>query len=386
MTAQNKPHAAPPDESSAAGPHSERAPSRRRLAGEPMPGATPGTLLISDGPRPTMYVMDYCQTSLHERALDSIDDAVTYLEDQTPSITWIDVRGIRNRETFERLGQIFKLHPLALEDMVNVPQRPHADVYPEQQLIVARMMRREPLEGLRTEQIAIVFGEGYVLTVQEEDRHDCLDPVRARIRSGRGSLRKSGADYLAYVILDAIVDGFYPVLEAVGDQLEELETAASEVRTNASHEIHVMKRALLAARRTVWPTRDVVSALMRDDSPHVAESTRPFLRDTYDHTVQAMDMVETFREIASGLMDLYFSGVSNRTNEIMKVLTIISTVFIPLTFIAGVYGMNFDTKVSPYNMPELESPYGYPLTLIAMALCTLALLYFYRRKGWLGRS
>jgi magnesium transporter len=225
-----------------------------------------------------------------------------------------------------------------------------------------------------------------VLTVQEEDRHDCLDPVRARIRANRGSLRKSGADYLGYVILDAIVDGFYPVLEVLGDRLEDLELHASEVRRGVSHDIHIMKRSLLMARRSVWPIRDVVNALLRDDSPHIAESTRPFLRDTYDHTVQAMDMVETFREISSGLMDLYLSGVSNRTNEIMKVLTIISTMFIPLTFIAGVYGMNFDTKVSPYNMPELESPYGYPLTIAAMVACVLALAYFYRRKGWLGGS
>jgi magnesium transporter len=210
--------------------------------------------------------------------------------------------------------------------------------------------------------------------------------VRERIRKGRALMRTGGADYLAYALLDAIIDGFYPVLERIGDRLDEVELAALMGRRNTARSIHDVKRDLLALRRAIWPQRELTNSLIRDGSHHIQDHTRLYLRDTYDHAVQVMDMVETFREIASGLMDLYLSGVSNRMNEIMKVLTIISTIFLPLTFIAGVYGMNFDTDVSPYNMPELRWRFGYPASIGLMLFSVGGLFIYYWRKGWLGRD
>ena len=359
---------------------------RSLLPSEPQ-AATPGTLQIPDGPPPSIHVIDYCPDTVHEKQLESVEEVVPYLEDEIDSITWVDVRGIHDRATFERLGEIFGIHPLALEDVVNVPQRPHADAYPDQQVVIARMVTLGELRGdVQTEQLAILFGEGFVLTVQEDADRDCLDVVRERIRRGRGPIRRSGADYLAYALLDAVIDGFFPVLEQFGERLEDLELEVSRARRSLSQDIHDLKRELLTVRRAIWPQRDLINSLLRDESPHVKPETRIYLRDTYDHAVQVMDMTETFREIASGLMDLYFSGLSTRMNEVMRVLTIISTIFLPITFIAGVYGMNFDPDASPYNMPELRMQWGYPLSLGLMAASVIGLLIYYGRKGWLRRG
>lgn len=336
------------------------------------------------GAHTRIFLIDYCAEQLIEKELASIDEAIAYLEDDQPSITWIDIRGLGDRHTLERMGEIFHVHPLALEDVVNVPQRPHSDAYPDQQVVISRMVQLDEAGNLQTEQLGLLFGEGYVLTVQEEASRDCLESVRERLRRGKGAIRRAPADYLVYALLDAVIDGFYPVLETLGERLEDLELEAASAPRGASRKIHAIKRNLLDVRRAVWPQRDVVNGLLRDESPHVSKETRVYLRDTYDHVVQVMDMVETFREIASGLMDLYLSGVSNRMNEIMKVLTIISTIFLPLTFIAGVYGMNFDPAASPYDMPELKWRYGYPFALGLMAFSVICLLVFYRRKGWIG--
>ncbi|MCC6524341.1 MAG: magnesium/cobalt transporter CorA [Polyangiaceae bacterium] len=331
-------------------------------------------------------VIDYGPDVLHEREVHDVEDVVRYLEDDKPTITWVDVRGISDRATFERLGEIFAIHPLALEDIVNVPQRPHTDQYPDQQVMIARMIQLDETEHVVTEQLAILFGRGWVLTVQEEAARDCLESVRDRIRKDRAHIRTLGSDYLAYALLDAVVDGFFPVLEVYGERLEDLEAGAAEAERRMSHEIHDVKRQLLTIRRAIWPQRDMVNALLRDDSEHVSEAVRVYLRDTYDHAVQVMDIVETYREIASGLMDLYLSGVSNRMNEVMKVLTVISTIFMPITFIAGVYGMNFDPDSSPLNMPELKWRWGYLAALAAMVVSVVVLVVFYRRKGWIGRQ
>jgi magnesium transporter len=231
----------------------------------------------------------------------------------------------------------------------------------------------------------MIVGTGFVLTVREASEHDALQPVRERLRRGRGPIRAEPADYLAYVLLDAVIDGFYPVMESFGERLDDLELDAAAAPPGTSRRIHDVKRQLLTARRAIWPQRDLLNALLRDESPHIRRETRLYLRDTYDHAVQMMDMVETFREIASGLMDLYLSGVSNRMNETMKVLTVISTIFLPLTFIAGVYGMNFKSESSPWNMPELGWRYGYPFALVLMAASVAGLMAYYRRKGWIGR-
>ncbi|MFO0762407.1 MAG: magnesium/cobalt transporter CorA [Byssovorax sp.] len=334
-----------------AGAPSSRA-GRYRLSREPAPGASPGTLVIAEDKKPTIALIDYCEARVVEKTLGSIDECIPYLQDETPSITWVDVRGLGDRRTLERMGEIFKIHPLALEDVVNVPQRPHADAYAEHQVVITRMVELIEDGQIVTEQLGVIFGQGFVLTVQEDAQRDCLESVRERIRKGRGTIRTRGADYLAYALLDAVVDGFYPVLEQLGERLEELEIEAAEAPRGTSKKIHDIKRELLGIRRAVWPQRDLMNGLLRDETPHVTKETRIFLRDTYDHVVQVMDMVETFREIASGLMDLYLSGVSNRMNEIMKVLTVISTVFLPMTFIAGVYRMNFATTPRPTTCPS----------------------------------
>lgn len=365
----------------------EEPPSSRRIAahGE-VAYSSPGTLNIKGDTPPEIHLIDFNATTFVEKRLASLDEAEAYLADHHDTVTWLDVRGIQHRPTFERIGQMFKIHPLALEDIVNVPQRPKSDEYPDQQLIVTRMVTLDEGGDLVTEQLSILFGKGFVLTVQEEPAIDCLDPLRARIRSGKGSLRTSGADYLAYALTDAVIDGFYPVLERVGEKLEELELQVSDLDrpTGTSTAIFQMKRDLLTLRRAVWPQRDLLSSLLRDASTHIHPDTRVYLRDTYDHAVQVMDMVETFREIASGLMDLYMTGISHRLNEVMKVLTILSTIFLPMTFVAGVYGMNFDPSVSPLNMPELRWYFGYPLSLLLMSASAGGLLFYYKRKGWIG--
>lgn len=368
----------------------ERGKKRRRrnkLAHEPAPGASPGTLVAHcEAGAPRIFLIDYDAEVLTEKELTDIEDCVPYLVDDRPSITWIDVRGLGgDPQLFMRLGEIFKVHPLALEDIVNVPQRPKSDVYPEQQIVIGRMVQVDGEGVLKTEQLGILFGKTFVLTVQEDPDEDVLECVRQRLRRGRGTIRSAGADYLAYAIIDAVIDGFYPVLEKLGERIEDMELAATTASHGISKDIHEIKRELLSLRRAIWPQRDLLNALLREESPHITKETRLYLRDTYDHAVQVMDMVETFREIASGLMDLYLSGVSNRMNEIMKVLTILSTIFLPITAIGGVYGMNFNPEVSSLNMPELNWRYGYPFALGLMALSVVCLLFYYRRKGWIKK-
>lgn len=359
---------------------------QQRLTHEPPPASPPGTLILESTARPRMFVIDYCADVAVEKEIAHLDEVIEYLEDERPSITWVDVRGIGHRETFERMGEIFKVHPLALEDIVNVPQRPKADAYADHHLIIARMAQMDEAGTLRSEQIAILFGRTFVLTVQEEADWDVMEPVRERIRRGRGSIRERGPDFLAYAILDAVIDGFFPVLERLGERIEDLELEVTRARRPMSREIHDIKRELLTLRRAIWPQRDLTNMLLREESALISKETRLHLRDTYDHAVQVMDMVETFREITSGLMDLYLSGVSNRMNEIMKVLTIISTIFLPITAIAGVYGMNFHHESSPYNMPELDWYYGYPFVIIVMLGSVVGLLFYYRSKGWIGKK
>jgi len=350
------------------------------VAREPV-AAIPGTLRITSDEKPKIYIVDYGPDHLEERLLENVEDIIPYLAKE--SKTWIDVHGLGHKPTFERLGEIIGIHPLALEDMVNVPQRPKTDIYPTQQLFVTRMVELHHGK-LLSEQLSILFGKGFVLTVQEEPDVDCLDPLRDRIRAGRGRIRKAGSDYLAYALFDTVIDGFFPVLEHFGEVLEEMELRALEAPATMSAEIFQLKRELLQLRRAIWPQRDLLSSLLRDTSPHIDADTRVYLRDTYDHAVQVMDMVESFREIASSLMDLVMTGVSNRLNEVMKVLTILSTIFLPMTFVAGVYGMNFDPEASKWNMPELKWALGYPFAILMMFASAGSLLLYYRAKGWIG--
>lgn len=348
------------------------------------PGDVPGTLTIDpEAPPPELILIDYSPYHATRRLLSRPQECLSYMEN--PSVSWLDVRGLGSEEILRELGQVFHLHPLTLEDVVNVPQRPKVEPYADHILLITRMvMPKATGYGFETEQVSFILGAaGYLLTVQEEGEHDTFAVVRERIRTGKGMIRNYGADYLTYALLDTIVDGFFPVLEIYGERLEELEDEVVVNPTRATlAEIHQLKRDLLSLRRLIWPLRDAVNVLIRDAGDFFSAEVRVYLRDCYDHTVQVMDIVETYREVASGLMDVYLSAIGNKMNEIMKFLTVISTIFIPLTFIAGVYGMNFDPDKSPWNMPELAWYWGYPFALGLMLVIAIALVIFFKRRGW----
>ncbi|MBW4568184.1 MAG: magnesium/cobalt transporter CorA [Tolypothrix carrinoi HA7290-LM1] len=347
------------------------------------PGDMPGTIIVdADAPPPIMFLIDYNKTNVIRKQLNTPEECTPYLDKE--SVSWVDVQGLGCMDTLQRLGKVFDLHPLVLEDVVNVPERPKIEDYNDQLVIISRMVvPKERVCGFYSEQVSLVLGKYYLLTVQEEPEHDCLEGVRSRIDKGKGIIRSSGADYLAYTLLDAIIDGFFPVLELYGDRIEELE---EEVIINPSpktlQKIYQIRRELLQLRRAIWPQRDAINSLIREGNDLISDEVRIYLRDCYDHAVQVMDMVETYRELASGLMDVYLSAVSNRMNEVMKFLTVMSSIFIPLTFVAGIYGMNFDTEKSPWNMPELEWYWGYPLCLAAMAAIAGGLIFVFWQRGW----
>lgn len=353
----------------------------------PKPGAAPGSLVLPvAAPEPIVRVMDYCPERLEERVLESPSEVVPYLTDATPSVTWVDVQGLGNLGVLQELQRIFDIHPLALADVVNVPQRPKVDVYDRYLFAITRMGLPTENGGLHTEQVSLFVGKDFVLTFQET-HGDCLDPVRERIRKGTGMIRRSGADYLAYAILDALVDGYFPLVEAVGERIEDLEDGVVlSPEPGALREVYALRRDLLEIRRGVWPQREALNALLHDESGFFSKNVRPYLRDCYDHVVQILEIAETQRELASGLLDVYLSSIANRTNEVMKILTVVTTIFIPLSFIAGVYGMNFDPDRSPWNMPELRWRHGYFFALSLMLAVALLLLGFFWRKGWLRSS
>ncbi|MDY7107094.1 MAG: magnesium/cobalt transporter CorA [Planctomycetota bacterium] len=347
-----------------------------RLIARKPPGTAPGTIRVDPAaPKPTVRAFAYGPDEFVEQAVED-PAALTELMRQWP-VVWVNVDGLGDADLLRTLGEMFNLHRLALEDVANVHQRAKVEPYEDQLFVVARMAHLQT--DLRTEQVSVFVGEKYVLTFQEQ-AGDCFDLVRQRIRSGRGLIRRSGAGYLAYALLDALVDAYFPVLEKYGERIEALET---EVITRCEDDliarIHHLKREMLVLRRALWPHREAVNTLLREDSELIGAETRLHLRDCYDHVIQLLDMVETYRELASGLLDVYLSQISNRMNEVMKVLTIFAAIFIPLTFMAGVYGMNFS------HMPELTWGWSYPALLLMMALVAGGMLLFFRRRGWLGR-
>jgi magnesium transporter len=347
------------------------------------PGAMPGTVAVDpQGARPVVRVMAYGPDELEEREVDDLD-SLAKLVGRSP-VTWVDVQGLGDAETITRLGEIFQLHPLALEDVVNTHQRPKVEDYGQFLFVVVRMI--VPGERLDTEQVSLFLGANFVITFQERPG-DCLDPVRKRLRQATGRVRSAGADYLAYALLDAVVDAYFPAMEQYGEWLDTLDTEISaQPGSNVVVRVHQMRNDLLMLRRAIWPFRDDIGGLVREPNPLVSEETRVFLRDCYDHTVQIIDLVETSREMCSDLRDYYLSTVNNRMSEVMKVLTIMATIFIPLGFIAGVYGMNFDPGASGWNMPELGWSFGYPFALGLMAAVAGGQLWYFWRRGWLGRS
>jgi magnesium transporter len=357
---------------------------------KPIPGEPPGTLRLEKEVvrrKPVITLIEYDRASLEERKIEDTTELLSHFDNQR--VTWINIDGLGDIEVLRALGSQFNLHPLALEDVLDTFQRPKVEQYDNYLFLVAHMLYLDRGQVMCGEQVSMFLGKHFLITLQEEADFDVFEPVRARIRVTTGTIRKMGPDYLAYALLDSIVDHYYPVLEDVGAKIEAIEEGLVNLQPNDSPvaELHSHKRTLARVRRYVWPIRDLVSVLMHDETGLVTKATKVYLRDCYDHSVQLMDLVESYRDLLSGLMELYLSAVGIRTNEIMRVLTVVTSIFIPLTFIVGVYGMNFarevDGKKLPWNMPELVSPYGYVgCWAVMLALAVFQIVYFKKRR-WL---
>jgi len=346
---------------------------RSRKAGLP-----PGSLVhVGEVRRETarVTVLDYDAEHVEEREVAAVAECLVFRD--KPTVTWVNVAGLRDAAELEKLGECYGLHPLVLEDILNTEQRPKLEDYGEYLFVVLKMIYYDDQDELVAEQISLIVGPSFVISFQENGA-DVFDPVRERIRSGKGRVRKSGADYLAYALIDAVVDNYFAVLEKIGDEVEDMEEellARPSSRTLQS--IHDLKREMVFLRKSAWPLREMVSAMQRAESPLIQETTVVYLRDVHDHAIQVIDTIESLRDIVVGMLDTYLSSVSNRMNEVMKVLTIIATVFIPLTFVAGVYGMNFQ------HMPELGWHYSYPIIWLVFVGTTVWMIAFFRRKQWL---
>ncbi len=294
-----------------------------------------------------------------------------------PQVTWLNVSGIHQIDVIDTIGKAFGVHPLALEDIVHAGQRPKLDDYDQQLFIVLNAIQSVDDQCIEAEQVSLLVGPNYVISFQERDGA-LFDPVRERIKAGKGRSRKMGADYLAYALIDTVVDHYFIVLERFSEITERLEeTLIQHPDPNAVGALHGLKRQMIQLRKSIWPLREVVSGLQRGESPLITDATRLYLRDVYDHTVRVIDTIETLRDLLSGMMDVYLSSLSYRLNEVMKVLTIIATIFIPLTFLTSIYGMNF------VDMPELKWRWGYPVLWLIMATAGGGMLYYFRRKRWL---
>ncbi|MFH0910639.1 MAG: magnesium/cobalt transporter CorA [Planctomycetota bacterium] len=342
-------------------------------------GLPPGTSVPSGekpGKKTRITVLDYDEASFQEKEIGSAEEAFPFRD--RPTVTWINMDGIHDRKLVEAIGTHFGLHPLIIEDIVNTAQRPKMEAFDDYLYFVLKMLTYDvPTHEIQSEQISLVLGKNFVLSFQE-DVGDVFDPVRARIRNAKGRVRKAGADYLFYALMDAIVDGYFDVLERIEERMDELDEEVLEKPSpQTPHTIHHLRREMILLGKATWPLRETFAALQRAETSLVSNALKPYLSDVYNHTVQVIDTAEALRDMVAGLRDTYLSGISNRTNEIMKVLTVIATIFIPLTFIAGVYGMNFK------YMPELQWPHGYFLALMAMSAVALGMLAYFRRKRWL---
>lgn len=346
------------------------------------PGRPPGTLEVDpDWPEPIVTVIAFKDGEFIEETVDNLDRLPEYTG--AWDVVWINVNGLGSAEMLLTLGSQFNLHRLALEDVVSMNQRAKVDQYENEVFLITRMVSFD--QRLESEQLSLFLLPGVVITLQEREG-DCLEPVRKRIRNGSGRVRDAGGDYLAYAILDAVVDHFFPVLERFGDRLAELENEAMDLDSPDDaviRDIHAAKRDMRQLRRAIWPQRDAINILMRDSFGLIDPETQLYLRDCYDHVTRIIDTLENYREMATDLLNAYHSKISNRMNAVMKVLTVIATIFIPLSFVAGLYGMNFDPDVSPWNMPELRWRYGYPACLAVMASIAAGMLIYFRRKRWI---
>ena len=331
---------------------------------------------------PRVLLTTYDHDTIEQLQISSLSEIQAQL--QKERVLWLDFEGLGDPQLIADVGKLFEIHPLSLEDVLNPHQRAKVESYENYFFFVTHML--SCVSSLETEQLSVMWGKNFVLTFQAGIPGDCFGGVKERLRRNRGKLRERGADYLAYALIDAVIDGYFPVLEDYGERLDSIEDAIIAAPTpTVIEEVHCLKRDLLKVRRAIWPQRDAVNSLIRDSSALVADETRIYLRDCYDHLVRLIDIIETYRELCADLMDLYMSTVSNQMNEVMKVLTVISTLFIPLTFLAGLYGMNFNTQASPYSMPELNWAWGYPALLLVMFLIALAMATFFYRRGWIGK-
>jgi magnesium transporter len=342
-------------------------------------GLSPGTLMYV-GEKKTekarITVIDYDAAAFIEKEVGSVEECFPFKG--TSTVTWINVDGVHDASVIEKLGVRFDIHPLVLEDIMTTTQRPKVEDLGEAIFVVLRMIEYdESSSEMAADQLSIVLGPNYVLSFQETPG-DCLDPVRERIRGGKGRIRKLGPDYLAYALIDAVVDNYFFVLEKLGEKIDGLEERLiAEPRRELLHEIHALKREMIDLRKSVWPLREVVSGLERLESPLIRKTTGVFLRDVYDHAIQVIDTVESFREILTSMIETYLSSVSNRMNEVMKVLTIIATIFIPITFFVGVYGMNFEF------MPEIKWRWGYPVVWTIILAAVGGMVAYFHKKKWL---
>lgn len=342
-------------------------------------GSSPGTLVhIGDQKveKTRITFIDYDETNLQESVIESIEEAFP-LKD-LPTVTWINIDGLHQIDIIEKIGQHFDIHPLVLEDILNTGQRPKAEEFEDFIFVVLKMLHyNENSEKISSEQFSLVLGSNFLITFQEI-QGDVFKTVRERIHKQKIRIRKSGCDYLAYALIDAIVDHYFVILEALGDKIEYLETELLDDPTREILEIiHEMKREMIYLRKQIWPIREMINSLAKGESSLVNDSTRLYLRDVYDHTIQVIDTIESYRDILAGMLDIYLSTVSNRMNEVMKVLTIIATIFIPITFVAGIYGMNFKF------MPELEWRWGYGMVWAVIVVVAGLMVGFFKKKNWL---
>lgn len=358
--------------------HAEKKRKTRLVHKKKGVGAPPGTLLPEVGaPPPSIILCSYDSESFEEQKIENVEDIQAFLNKR--AVTWVDVLSANDPTTIKRIGEIFEIHPLTLEDVTNKRQRAKCEDYEKYRFIAAQTVQWK--EVLEIEDISIILGNNFLLTFQERP-NDNFALIRNRIRNSHGIIRTQNADYLAYSILDSIVDGYFPTLESIGEKLENLE---DHIIARPEHHwissLHMIKRDLLAIRRILWPLRDALNTLIRDFYSTFHQETGLHLRDCYDHVIRLIDLTEMYREVATDLRDVYLTSLTNRTNDIMRVLTVVATIFMPLTFITSIYGMNFD-RSSPFNMPELGWYYGYPIILGSMTLIGIAMLFYFYKKGW----
>lgn len=346
---------------------------RARKSGLP-PGTMPDVVENDSSEKVTIHVLEYDENGFIETQEENASGLSKY--GKAGKVTWINIDGVHNVKLIEQIGMLFGIHPLTLEDIVNTDQRPKFENYDEYDVIMMKMLFYQ--QELGSEQLSIILFDNMVLTFQEVFGGDPFTVIRDRIRQGKGRVRRCGADYLAYALLDSIVDTYFNILEKIGDRIEEIDDhLVTDPQPEVLKTMHQLKREMIFVRKAVWPVREVVSGFERSETARLTRSTQVYLRDVMDHSIRVIETVESYRDLITGMMDIYLSGLSHKMNEVMKVLTIISTIFIPVTFIAGVYGMNFE------HMPELRSKYAYWITWGVMLCIMLLLVYYFRRKKWL---